>query len=117
MAEIIDVTSTAVQYISKRLAEKPGYIFRLTIKKTGCSGYSYTPEIIEANKPNDTMVDLGSGLTIYVDTAWLHLLQGVKIDYHEEDKMGLKQKRLIFTNPNETGRCGCGESFHVERQD
>jgi Fe-S cluster assembly iron-binding protein IscA len=31
-----------------------------------------------------------------------------------EEGHGLKQKRLVFINPKEKGRCGCGESFTIE---
>ena len=56
---------------------------------------------------------LHNGVKIFIDTSWLHLLQDLQVDYVEEEKTGLKQKRLVFTNPNESSRCGCGESFHI----
>lgn len=109
---LLTVTDSAQQYLQKLLADKTEAVFRLTIKKTGCSGYSYHPELTEL-RSGDTAVQLANGTTIYLDSTWLHLLQGITMDYIEEDKMGLKQKRLEFLNPNESGRCGCGESFHV----
>lgn len=109
---LLTVTEKAQDYIGKLLQAKAEEVFRLTIKKTGCSGYAYQPEFAAA-RADDTPVLLGNGVTIYIDSTWLHLLQGITMDYIEEDKMGLKQKRLIFVNPNESGRCGCGESFHV----
>jgi Fe-S cluster assembly iron-binding protein IscA len=36
------------------------------------------------------------------------------VDFIEETTNVLKQKRLVFINPKETGRCGCGESFTIE---
>lgn len=110
----ITITEAASGYIQKMLEKKPGTCFRLSVKKTGCSGFSYLPSIAEAINPNDTIIETQQGLKIAVDTIWLHLLQGIQIDYVEEEKSGLKQKRLVFTNPNESSRCGCGESFHVE---
>ena len=109
----ITITTAAAAYIVNKLANEQKNIFRLTIKKTGCSGYSYVPEITTEPKVGDTSVKVSDQLTIYIDTTWLHLLEGVMIDYVEEEKMGLKQKRLLFINPKESGRCGCGESFHV----
>lgn len=113
MANPILVTENASNYIGKMLIAKPGAIFRLTIKKTGCSGYSYLPEIVDAVRTTDTMYQITPDVSIYIDTTWLHLLEGITMDYIEEEKMGLKQKKLTFINPKEASRCGCGESFHV----
>ena len=66
--------------------------------------------------PTDILVQQ-EGLNIFIDAAWVDLLQSLHIDYIEETKTGLKQKRLVFTNPNESSRCGCGESFHIEQSE
>jgi iron-sulfur cluster assembly accessory protein len=107
-------TEAACGYIKKLIEKNKGVGFRLSIKKTGCSGYSYLPTIVDKVNPTDVTFDIAAGLTIYVDSVWLELLQGLQIDYIEDEKTGLKQKRLVFTNPNESSRCGCGESFHIE---
>ncbi len=109
----ITFTPAACDYIKKMLVKEHGIAFRLSVKKTGCSGYSYQPAIVQSINPADTKLDITSDIAIYVDPLWQHLLEGVQVDYIEEDKNGLKQKRLIFINPNEASRCGCGESFHV----
>lgn len=108
------VTEAAQSYLRNKLAATPGAGLRISIKKTGCSGYSYVPTVTEANNENDMTIQVADGVTIFLDTAWLHLLDGVAIDYVEEEKSGLKQKRLVFSNEKEAGRCGCGESFHIE---
>lgn len=109
----ITFTDAACEYIKKMQEKEHGVGFRLTIKKTGCSGYSYLPTIVAEINANDLCFTTND-LKIFVDPTWLHLLQGLHVDYIEEEKSGLKQKRLLFTNPNESSRCGCGESFHVE---
>jgi len=110
----ITFTDAARSYIKKMIEKKSGLGFRLSVKKTGCSGYSYLPTIVDKINTDDLTLKLADDLTIFVDTAWLSLLQGLQVDYTEEAKSGLKQKRLIFTNSNEASRCGCGESFHIE---
>jgi iron-sulfur cluster assembly accessory protein len=110
----ITFTDAARLYIKKMLEKKGGVGFRLSIKKTGCSGYSYSPTIVEKINAEDLTLKLTNDLTIFIDVTWLSLLQGLHVDYMEEEKSGLKQKRLIFTNSNEASRCGCGESFHIE---
>ena len=108
------VTDAACAFIQTKMSAAGGVGLRVSIKKTGCSGYSYVPEVVATVNPNDTALPVGDGVTVYLDTTWLHLLDGVKIDFIEEEKSGLKQKRLLFTNEKEAGRCGCGESFHIE---
>src|SRR5262245_37839154 len=112
MNPTITVSDSARNYIKKMLDKNQGVGFRLSIKKTGCSGYSYHPTIVEMIKETDLVCDIDN-IKIYIDMAWLQLLQGLHIDYVEDEKSGLKQKRLVFSNPNESSRCGCGESFHV----
>jgi iron-sulfur cluster assembly protein len=108
----ITLTDSACVYIKKMLEKNNSIGFRLSVKKTGCSGFSYAPAVIEKVNSADSLIEI-NGISIYVDMTWIHLLQGLQIDYIEEEKSGLKQKRLVFTNPNESSRCGCGESFHV----
>jgi iron-sulfur cluster assembly accessory protein len=113
MKDILTITDSASEFIHHMLAKQPGTFFRLSVKKTGCSGYSYAPALIQTIVPGDVKQLTSNGLTIYIDATWLSLLEGVQIDY-TEDKQGVKQKKLVFTNPKETSRCGCGESFHLE---
>lgn len=110
----ISFTDSARDYIKKMIEKKQAVGFRLSIKKTGCSGYSYLPTIIHDIHAADITFEIASGVKIFIDTVWLELLQGLHIDYIEDTTSGLKQKRLVFTNPNESSRCGCGESFHIE---
>jgi len=109
----IHLTSAASNYIKMMIEKNKAMGFRLSVKKTGCSGYSYFPAIVTEINSHDMLIET-DGIKLFVDTSWLHLLQGVEVDYVEEEKTGLKQKRLVFTNPNEASRCGCGESFHIE---
>ena len=107
-------TEAASHYIQMMIEKKQAIGLRLSVKKTGCSGYSYVPTIVEAEVASDMIMTLDNGVKIFIDTAWQELLQNLQVDYREENISGLKQKRLIFINPKESGRCGCGESFHIE---
>lgn len=109
----ITMTDAASAYIKRMLEKNHGIGLRLSVKKTGCSGYSYLPSVVEKENPADVLVEKNN-LKIFIDSVWLDLLQNLHIDYLEEEKSGLKQKRLVFTNPSESSRCGCGESFHIE---
>lgn len=107
-------TSAACDYIGKTLEKEKGKGLRITVKKTGCSGYAYAPSIIHEVNKNDIALEIKNGVFVYIDPEWLDMLDGLLVDYVIEEKTGLKQKKLIFTNRNESGRCGCGESFHID---
>ncbi len=111
----ITFTDAAVDHIQKMLQQNAkGVGFRLSIKKTGCSGFAYVPDIIESEKKDDIHFVAQKNLQVYVDPASLEFLQDILVDYVADNAPGLKQKRLVFVNPKEKGRCGCGESFTIE---
>ena len=114
MTTIITLTPAAAEHIQTMLNKNDkGIGFRLSIKKTGCSGYAYMPNIIEAVKENDIHFQAENGLHVYVDPACEEFIKDVVIDYVDDNNAGIKQKRLVFINPNEKNRCGCGESFTI----
>lgn len=84
---------------------------RLSVKKTGCSGLSYVVDYVQDAQPDDVIQSLDNQYWIYVDKKSYPYLKGLNIDYV---KQGLNYK-LIFQNPNQTGQCGCGESFTVDK--
>lgn len=108
-------TDAAVDHIQKMVDQTTNALgFRLSIKKTGCSGFAYVPDIINVIKPEDVHFTVQKDLQVYVDSASLTFLQDILIDYVADNLQGLKQKRLVFVNPKEKSRCGCGESFTIE---
>ena|SRR3990167_6178158 len=109
----IVLTEAASVYIKKMIEKKQGIGFRLSIKKTGCSGFTYFPEVVNSVNQQDILL-LQTDIKIFIDPLWVSLLSDMTIDLTEEDKSGLKQKKLVFVNTKESGRCGCGESFHIE---
>jgi iron-sulfur cluster assembly accessory protein len=111
----ITFTDSAVTHIKSMLEKTQGSIgFRLSVKKTGCSGFAYVPDIIEKAVENDIHFVAQQDLDVFVDPSSLQYLQDILVDYVVEEGHGLKQKRLVFVNPKEKGRCGCGESFTIE---
>ena len=84
---------------------------RVSVKTQGCSGYSYVVEYAEEALPFEEYVESG-GIKVFIDPMATMFILGSELDYHE-DKL---QSGLTFNNPNETGRCGCGESFSVDTQ-
>lgn len=113
MGPTIVVTEKAMQFIKQRIEKEAGHAFRLSVKKTGCSGYAYAPSIIKTILDDDIVIQINE-LKIYVDPKCLPFFEKITIDFQEDSQLGIKQKKLIFVNPNESSRCGCGESFHIE---
>lgn len=111
-SEIISLTDAAAAHIAAILKRHKGSAgFRLSVKKTGCSGYMYSPEVVSEEGEDDIRVDTPQGIVVFVDYEWLPTLSGTEIDLVEGD---LGQKKLIYKNPNVDDECGCGESFNIK---
>lgn len=106
----LTITDAAADQVKELLARrgKPGGGVRIGITTVGCSGLSYSIEFADQKSEFDEVVE-DKGVTILVDPKAIMFLVGAEMDYVTEKlKSG-----FVFNNPNEKGRCGCGESFHV----
>ncbi len=83
-------------------------LLRIDVSTKGCSGMSYKMEWVAEPGPGDEVV-VNRGLTVLVDRKASLFLIGTTMDYQVKDLSA----GFTFVNPNEKGRCGCGESFHV----
>ena len=81
---------------------------RVGVTSKGCSGLSYFVEYATEQKKFEDKVE-EKGVTLFIDPTAIMFIIGSEMDY-QEDKMF---SGFVFNNPNETGRCGCGESFSV----
>jgi len=104
------VTDAAALRIKALLAKrgKPSVGIRVGVRARGCSGLSYTLEYADEKGKFDEIVE-DKGVTILIDPKATMFIIGTEMDF-VEDKL---QSGFTFRNPNEKGRCGCGESFHV----
>lgn len=107
---IFSMTEAAAEQVKALLAKrgKPSVGIRIGIRTKGCSGLSYTLEYADEKNPHDELVE-AHGLTILVDPKAIMFILGTEMDF-VNDKLS---SGFVFRNPNEKGRCGCGESFHV----
>tara|TARA_X000001036_G_C20656394_1_gene797158 strand:+ start:1349 stop:1672 length:324 start_codon:yes stop_codon:yes gene_type:complete len=107
---MITVTSNAVNHIKKLLSsrDKKPIGIKLGIETKGCSGLSYNMEFVDQPTEGDELLTIND-INIYIDPKATLFLLGTVMDYEE----GVLESGFKFINPNEKGRCGCGESFHV----
>ncbi len=108
--QAMTVTDEAAKRIQALLSRrgKPSAGIRVGVRSRGCSGLTYTLEYADEKGKLDEVVE-DKGVTILIDPKASMFIIGTEMDY-VEDKL---QSGFTFRNPNEKGRCGCGESFHV----
>lgn len=104
------LTDAAAVQVQRLLESRgrPSAGIRIGMKTKGCSGLSYTLEYADAQNEFDKVIE-EKGVTLFVDPKAVMFIIGTEMDFIEEKT----QSGFVFRNPNEKGKCGCGESFHV----
>ncbi|MBB3139476.1 HesB/IscA family protein [Halomonas sp. THAF12] len=105
----LSITTAAADQIRRVLDERGhGLGLRVSVKPSGCSGYSYVLDFADEAANDDVIVE-EHGVKVYVAPEALDMLDGSEVDYVSE---GLN-RYFRFRNPNVKDECGCGESFSV----
>lgn len=106
---LMQLSETAAARL-RRLYEgaNAGQLLRISLSTKGCSGMSYDLSFVPEPGPTDEKIT-DKGVTILVDRKATLFLIGTTMDYEQKQLSA----GFTFVNPNEKGRCGCGESFHV----
>jgi iron-sulfur cluster assembly protein len=105
----ISLTSAAADRVRSFLGRRGhGVGLRLSVKKTGCSGFAYVVNYADEIAADDVVFE-DQGVKVIVDRASLGYIDGTEVDFV---KQGLNEA-FRFRNPNVKGECGCGESFTV----
>lgn len=106
---MINLTTQAAQHIKDFLENRgSGVGIRVGVRTAGCSGLAYVLEFVDDPNNSDECFE-SHGVSVFIDPKSLVYLNGLQMDYVTEGlNSGFK-----FTNPNQTGECGCGESFTV----
>jgi iron-sulfur cluster assembly protein len=106
---LMRLTDAAAERLGKLYGEgRAGMLLRISVSTKGCSGLSYRMDWVAAPGPGDEVV-VDRGLTVLIDRKASLFLIGTEMDYETK----ALTSGFTFRNPNEKGRCGCGESFHV----
>jgi iron-sulfur cluster assembly protein len=106
----IKLTDAAAARIRDIMAEADGkYVgVRVGVTNGGCAGMSYTMDYAEQVGPLDEIVE-DKGVKIFIEPKAILFLIGTEMDFVRE-KLGA---RFVFSNPNQTAACGCGESVSI----
>ena len=107
----ISLTEKAINEIKRIMSENQvpdSYGLRVGVKGGGCSGFTYTLGFDAEAKEGDTTIEDGE-VKLFIDGKSLFYLSGTELDFSD----GLNGKGFVFSNPNATKTCGCGDSFGV----
>lgn len=105
----VDLTDAAASRIVKILADEPGKIaLRVAVEGGGCSGFSYTFDLVDSRNEDDVAIEKG-GATVLIDELSLVYMGGSVIDF-VDDLIG---QSFQIRNPNAVASCGCGTSFSI----
>ena len=110
MKQVISLTENAALRIKEIMSkdENKSIGVRVGVKSGGCAGMSYIMEYTKEVNPSDEIIE-DKGVKVFVDSGAIMYLLGTEMDYKKEEF----SSSFVFKNPNETERCGCGESFKV----
>ena len=106
---MISLTQEAVIHIKNLLQDDTDALgIRIGVKTKGCSGLSWTLDYCYDDNGFDEKIEV-DGIKFFIDPKAVLFVVGLSLDYQETDI----ESGFVFINPNEKGKCGCGESFYV----
>jgi iron-sulfur cluster assembly accessory protein len=94
----------------KNLLEQEGrddLALRVAVQPGGCSGLRYQLFFDERSLDGDQVTGFG-GVNVVVDRMSSPYLGGATIDFVDT----IEKQGFTIDNPNATGSCACGDSFH-----
>ena len=80
---------------------------RIAVQPGGCSGLRYQLFFDERSLDGDIVAEF-SGVNVVTDRMSAPYLMGAKIDFVDT----IEKQGFTIDNPNATGSCACGDSFH-----
>lgn len=80
---------------------------RVGVQPGGCSGLIYQLFFDERELDGDLIKDYGD-LEVVVDKMSAPYLMGAKVSFEDT----IEKQGFSIDNPNATGSCACGDSFH-----
>src|SRR5580692_6009901 len=108
-AQSVVLSDTAAGKV-KHLLDQEGrddLALRIAVQPGGCSGLRYQLFFDERTLDGDEFIDFG-GVKVVVDRMSGPYLSGATIDFVDT----IEKQGFTIDNPNATGSCACGDSFH-----
>lgn len=113
IVDYLIVDDGALEQVKELLSQRtePCEGIKVGVRTRGCSGLSYTIEYAVKDQNITKFDDVieADGANIFIDPKVSMFLIGSKMIYKSDDL----ESGFDFVNPNESSRCGCGESFKV----
>ena len=108
--QIITLSDNAANRIKEIISSSSATTLgvRIGVKSGGCAGMSYMMEYAKDLKKGDEIIE-DKGIKVFIDPGAVMYLLGTEMDYKKDEF----SSTFVFKNPNETERCGCGESFKI----
>ena len=105
----ITLTETAATKVAALLAQegRDDLRLRVAVQPGGCSGLRYQLYFDERAFDGDIIKDFG-GVGVVTDKMSGPYLMGATIDFVDT----IEKQGFTIDNPNATGSCACGDSFH-----
>lgn len=103
-----DNAKTRLREIMSSNEYKNALGLRISVKSGGCAGMTYDMNYVQQLVVGDEKIEV-EGVNVFIDPKAIMYLLGSEMDY----KITKFTSSFIFNNPNETERCGCGESFKI----
>ena len=106
----VGLTDTAAAKVRSLLAQegRDDLRLRVAVQPGGCSGLIYQLYFDERLLDGDATVDFGEGVEVIVDKMSVPYLDGASIDFEDT----IQKQGFTIDNPNASGSCACGDSFH-----
>lgn len=108
----ITIGEKAQEHLCTLLKKNNAKAMMIKLRSRGCSGLSYVMDYVadpEKHATDCEAFSIGEHHILLVQKKAMMFLFGTHLDYQQDPiKSG-----FVFENPNEKGRCGCGQSFHV----
>ena len=106
--KLVTLTEAAAKQVEHIMSERGAGYLRVGVTNGGCAGMEYVMDYVSEPSALDEIIE-DKGVRIVVDAKAVLFLLGSVIDYETT----LLHEKFIFSNPNQTDACGCGESVTI----
>jgi len=104
----VTLSPEAVTKVQSLLAQETELVrLRLAVESGGCAGLKYSMYFDERTFDGDAIVDF-DGVEVVVDRKSAPFVDGAVISFADT----ISAQGFQIDNPNASGSCACGDSFH-----